>query len=271
MAKSNLFLAAKRCLGASDPAEKVALTTALYQAWQAGQLALADDQMIHPIGPPGRPERPCLVSPRELPQRRLHNESGRAALIHAIAHIEFNAINLALDAVYRFREMPESYYSDWLRVAFEEAHHFRLLQERLGEFGFIYGDFDAHNGLWEMAMVTAHDPLIRMALVPRVLEARGLDVTPGMIQRLKNAGDNRTVAILEIILREEVGHVESGSRWFRYCCEQAGLPAEETFRKLLRTYYPGRIRGPFNEVARLAAGFTMAELEKLRDLEKSAD
>ncbi|HYQ93097.1 MAG TPA: ferritin-like domain-containing protein, partial [Candidatus Competibacteraceae bacterium] len=179
MAQSNLFLATKQCLDTKDPAEKVALTTALYQAWQAGQLALTNDQMIQPIGPPGRPERPRLVPPRELPQRRLHTEFGKAALVHAIAHIEFNAINLALDAVYRFRNMPESYYGDWLQVALEESHHFSLLQERLGECGCIYGDFDAHDGLWEMAMVTAHDPLIRMALVPRVLEARGLDVTPG--------------------------------------------------------------------------------------------
>ena len=271
MAPGHLFPAAKQCLEANDPAEKVTLTMALYQAWQAGQLTLIDDQAIQPIGPPGSPERPRLVPPRELPQRRLHTESGKAALIHAIAHIEFNAINLALDAVYRFRDMPKPYYDDWLRVAFEEAHHFSLLQERLGEFGCSYGDFDAHDGLWEMAMVTAHDPLIRMALVPRVLEARGLDVTPGMIKRLKDAGDKRTVAILEIILREEVGHVEIGSRWFRYCCEQAGLPAEETFRKPLRTYYHGRIKGPFNEVARLAAGFTVAELAKLRELEKRAD
>ena len=268
MAQSNLFLAAKQGLDANDPAEKVALTTALYQSWQAGELILADDRQIQPIGLPGRPERPRLVSPRELPQRRLPTESGRAALIHAVAHIEFNAINLALDAVYRFRGMPESYYSDWLRVAFEEAHHFSLLQERLGELGYSYGDFDAHDGLWEMAMVTAHDPLIRMALVPRVLEARGLDVTPGMIQRLQDAGDNRTVAILEIILQEEVDHVEIGSRWFRYCCEQADLPVEETFLKLLRIYYRGRIRGPFNEVARLAAGFTATELASLKELEK---
>ena len=269
--QSNLFLAAKQRLDANDPAEKIALTTVLCQAWQAGKLALADDRQMQPIGPPGRPERPRLVSPRELPQRRLHTESGRAALIHAVAHIEFNAINLALDAVYRFRDMPKTYYADWLRVAFEEAHHFSLLQERLGELGYSYGDFDAHDGLWEMAMVTAHDPLIRMALVPRVLEARGLDVTPGMIQRLKNAGDNRTVAILEIILREEVGHVAIGSRWFRHCCEQAGQPVEETFLKLLRTYYRGRIRGPFNEVARLAAGFTATELASLRELEQITD
>ena len=265
MALSNLFLAAKQCLDASDPAAKVALTTTLYQAWQAGELTLTDDRQIQPMGPPGRPERPRLVAPRELPQRRLYTESGRAALIHAVTHIEFNAINLALDAVYRFCSMPKSYYDDWLRIAFEEAHHFALLQERLDELGYSYGDFDAHDGLWEMTMVTAHDPLIRMALVPRVLEARGLDVTPGMIQRLQQAGDNRTVAILQIILREEVGHVEIGSRWFRYCCEQASLPVEETFLKLLRIYYQGRIRGPFNEAARLAAGFTATELASLRE------
>ena len=151
------------------------------------------------------------------------------------------------------------------------CHHFSLLQERLGEFGYSYGDFDAHDGLWEMAMVTAHDPLIRMALVPRVLEARGLDVTPSMIKRLKDAGDSRTVAILEIILREEVGHVEIGSRWFRYCCEQAGLPAEETFRKHLRTYYRRRSKGHLTKSPVLPLGFSVAELAKIRDLEKEAD
>ena len=264
--QNNLFLAAKCSLDAADPLEKLALTQALYKAWQAGRLSLIDEQPVQPIGPPGRPERPRLVPPRELPQRRLHTVSGRAALIHALAHIEFNAINLALDAVYRFRRMPPDYYHDWIRVAFEEAHHFALLQARLGELGYRYGDFDAHDGLWEMAIATAADPLNRMALVPRVMEARGLDVTPGMIERLRSVGDERMVEILELILQEEIGHVAVGSRWFRYCCEQAGLPLEKTFLELLQTYYRSRLRGPFNETARLAAGFSVAELGQLKEL-----
>ncbi|MEJ2654165.1 MAG: ferritin-like domain-containing protein [Acidihalobacter sp.] len=149
-----------------------------------------------------------------MPRRGLGTREGRAALVHAVAHIEFNAINLALDAVYRFRSLPRAYYDDWLRVADEEARHFMLLADRLTDFGMRYGDLPAHNGLWEMAVKTADDWLLRMALVPRVLEARGLDVTPGMIERLRQAGDMETVAALEVILREEVGHVAIGSRWF---------------------------------------------------------
>ena len=188
---------------------------------------------------------------------------GRIALLHAVAHIEFNAINLALDAALRFAGMPGDYYRDWLSVAFDEARHFRLLETRLHEMGAAYGDLPAHNGLWEMAEQTAHDPLVRMALVPRVLEARGLDVTPGMIEKLRNAGDHASVACLEIILEEEVRHVAIGSRWFRYLCEQRGLAPEATFRSLLREYYAGGLRGPFNHQARLDAGFTESELEDL--------
>ncbi len=261
-----LFSLTKRSLDATEPAEKAALLQELRAAWRSGDLVSSDAPPPQPIGPPGRPLRPRLVSPRTVPRRRLHSENGRAALIHAIAHIEFNAINLALDAVYRFRGLPAPYYDDWLRVAAEEARHFALLQERLGELGYAYGAFDAHDGLWQMAVATAGDPLARMALVPRVLEARGLDVTPGIIQRLSDAGDARTVTILTIILREEIGHVALGSRWFRYCCAQAGLLAEETFVELIRTYYQGRIGQPLNKAARRSAGFTDRELELLQDL-----
>lgn len=211
----------------------------------------------------GRPERPVLVSPAGLPRRGLGSVHGRIALLHAVAHIEFNAINLALDAALRFAGMPEDYYRDWLSVAFDEARHFRLLETRLNELGAAYGDLPAHNGLWEMAEKTAHDPLVRMALVPRVLEARGLDVTPGMIEKLRNAGDHDSVACLEIILEEEVRHVAIGSRWFRYLCEQRALVPESTFRSLLHEHYADGLRGPFNHEARLEAGFTESELEEL--------
>jgi uncharacterized ferritin-like protein (DUF455 family) len=206
------------------------------------------------------------VPPKSLPQRRLHSPAGRAALIHAVAHIEFNAINLALDAAYRFRGMPVAYYADWLLVANEEARHFVMLEQRLGELGYGYGDFDAHAGLWQMAVTTAHSPLARMALVPRVMEARGLDVTPGMIIRLRSAGDEQTVTILETILQEEVRHVAIGSRWFRHCCQQAKLPVEETFVDLLKQHFQGQLRGPFNEPARLEAGFSEQELNRLKGL-----
>lgn len=228
-----------------------------------GLLSPDPDWPVRPIGAPGRPERPALVDARNVPRRRLGTAEGRAALVHAIAHIEFNAINLALDAAYRFRDMPPEYVEDWLSVAADEARHFEMLRDRLRSLGRDYGDFPAHNGLWEMAEATASDCLLRMALVPRVLEARGLDVTPGMIRRLDAAGDRETVDVLEVILAEEVGHVAIGTRWFRHLCEQRGLEPESTFLELLERYYRGAIRGPFNLEARYAAGFSEVEMTAL--------
>jgi uncharacterized ferritin-like protein (DUF455 family) len=261
---SNVFDHACACLMATSPAHKLELVAGLAASWQGGQLTIDPAAAAPPVTVevPGRPERPRLVSPRQLPQRGLGSVEGRSALVHAVAHIEFNAINLACDAVYRFRDMPETYYGDWISVAADEARHFALLAGRLEALGHAYGDFDAHNGLWEMALQTAHDPLLRMALVPRVLEARGLDVTPGMIQRLRSAGDPETVAILEVILREEVAHVATGSRWFAWCCGRAGLEPEATFRALLARH-PGLVRGPYNLAARRAAGFSELEIAGL--------
>ncbi len=207
------------------------------------------------------------MHPRELPRRGLGSDAGRAAFLHAIAHIELNAIDLGWDAAYRFRGLPPGFYRDWVQVADDEARHFMLLRGRLRELGFDYGAFDAHNGLWEMCEKTAHDGLARMALVPRVLEARGLDVTPGMIERLRKQGDLRTVEILETILREEVAHVAAGSRWYRWYCEQAGVEPRARFRELLAQYASGYLRGPFNIEARLLAGFDEDELESLRHVE----
>lgn len=211
---------------------------------------------------PGRPARPLLVAPREVPRRGLGSLAGRAALVHAVAHIEFNAINLALDAILRFPGMPPDYASDWLQVAKEEARHFRLLAARLAEWGHRYGDFPAHNGLWEAAEKTAAEVRVRMACVPRVLEARGLDVTPGMIERLRQAGDLDTVRILEEILRDEVGHVAIGSRWYRWCCAREGIDAETDWPRLLAQH--GVVpHPPFNVEARAAAGFSPQELARL--------
>jgi uncharacterized ferritin-like protein (DUF455 family) len=207
---------------------------------------------------PGRPSRPLLIAPRDVPHRGLGTREGRAALAHAVAHIEFNAINLALDAGWRFAAMPDAYYTDWLGVAQDEARHFQMLRARLRELDSDYGELPAHNGLWEAAEKTAHDPLLRMALVPRVLEARGLDVTPGMMKRLREVGDLETVAILDVILREEVGHVEVGTRWFRHLCAQRGLEPDTTFRELLATHGV-RLHPPFNVAARRAAGFADRE------------
>src|SRR5690348_3043226 len=261
---SGLLSAAKRCIDCAEPEAKVALTRKTFDALRAGRLPLRDDGVPpEPIGAPGRPAKPRLVMPRDVPQRGLGSDEGRAALVHAVAHIEFNAINLAWDAVYRFRGMPDDYYRDWASVAHDESRHFAMLSARLAQLGHAYGDFDAHNGLWEMAVKTAGSCLARMALVPRVLEARGLDVTPGMIARLRSVGDSATADILEIILREEVPHVAAGTRWFRYCCECEGLDPDATFADLLREFVPTGLRGPFNLDARREAGFGEAELAHL--------
>jgi uncharacterized ferritin-like protein (DUF455 family) len=260
---NDLFSAAEECLTAGDPDVKVRMTLERRGLWLEEALSLSSPGPPGPMGAPGRPQRPRLVPPRALPRRGLGTALGRAALIHAIAHIEFNAINLAWDAVYRFRGMPRAYYDDWTRVAAEEADHFQRLRSHLRASGHDYGDFDAHDGLWEMAQKTAHDPLVRMALVPRVLEARGLDVTPGMIERLAAQGDALGVAILEVILREEIGHVAVGSRWFRFLCDRRGLEPRAIFLGLLRSYMKGQPRGPFNHAARLEAGFEPGELQEL--------
>ncbi|MES2402819.1 MAG: ferritin-like domain-containing protein [Pseudomonadota bacterium] len=260
----SLFDAARRCIECAEPEAKIALTREAADALREDQLSLADDGVPpEPIGTPGRPAKPRLVMPRDVPQRGLGNDEGRAALVHAVAHIEFNAINLAWDAVYCFRGMPDDYYRDWVLVAHDESRHFAMLSARLTQLGHAYGDFDAHNGLWEMAVKTANSCLARMALVPRVLEARGLDVTPGMIARLRIVGDDATADILEIILREEVPHVAAGTRWFRFCCEREGRDPDATFAELLREYVPTGLRGPFNLDARRAAGFAEAELTQL--------
>ena len=261
---TSLFAAARACLDAATPDAKPALALAMADAFARGELAIPmDAPPPEPIRMPGRPPRPRLVHPRDLPRRGFGSNEGRAAFIHAVAHIEFNAIDLAWDAVYRFRDMPHAFYADWVSVAKDEARHFTMLRARLNELGHDYGDFDAHNGLWEMAEKTAHDGLARMALVPRVLEARGLDVTPGMIVKLRSLGDGATADILDVILREEVAHVAAGSRWYRWHCERAGVEPRARFRELLREHATGVLHKPFNTEARLQAGFDLDELESL--------
>ena len=266
---NDLHAAAKAVLDCGDIAGKPAAARALATAFRDGELA-ADAASPPPaaIAMPGRPPTPKLVHPRDLPRRGFGSTEGRAAFIHAVAHIEFNAIDLACDAIHRFRGMPAEYYADWVQVADDEARHFILLRTRLRDFGHDYGDFDAHNGLWEMAEKTADDGLARMALVPRVLEARGLDVTPGMIVKLRSLGDDETADILEVILREEVAHVAAGSRWYRWHCERAGVEPRPRFRELLVEYAGGVLHGPFNMEARLAAGFDADELATLRALDQ---
>lgn len=258
----NLYQQSYQALMHDNTGEKRELIKALLLSWKNAELNRGHSELVK-IEVPGRPEKPDLIHPNEIKQRKLGSELGRATLIHAILHIEFNAINLALDAVYRFRDMPDQYYSDWLLVASEESYHFSLLEKRLNDLGYSYGDMPAHNGLWEMVLKTDHDVLIRMALVPRVLEARGLDVTPGMIERLKKVGDTETVDILKIILRDEIGHVAIGSHWFKYCCELKNQEPEQTFRDLLIEYMGRGPNGPLHEEARLQAGFTQNEIDEL--------
>ncbi len=212
---------------------------------------------------PGRPTRPTLVDPRTVAPRAMGTPVGRATLLHAVAHIEFNAINLALDACWRFADMPRAYYADWMRVAAEEALHFTLVNEHLHAQGWRYGDFDAHSGLWDMAEHTRHDVLARMALVPRIMEARGLDVTPAMQQRFAQAGDQRAAEILGIILHDEVGHVAIGNHWYRVLCDARGLDTLATMHALMQTHRAPRVRLPLNVPARLQAGFTQVELDAL--------
>ncbi|OIQ72563.1 hypothetical protein GALL_458110 [mine drainage metagenome] len=246
---------------ACDPDAKCDAAAGLYQDWREGRLVLEDAaEPAQTIVTPGRPELPRLVSPLEVKHRGLGSTQGRAALVHALAHIEFNAINLALDAAYRFRDMPADFYGEWLKVAAEEACHFTLLRDHLRESGHDYGDFTAHNGLWDMALKTAHDPLARMGLVPRLLEARGLDVTPGIRAKLYSAGDHRAAAILDIILADEVGHVGIGNRWFEFLCQQRGLSPTPAFAALLEAHDTPRPRPPFNRQAREAAGFSAEEM-----------
>ncbi|MBL8288432.1 MAG: ferritin-like domain-containing protein [Rubrivivax sp.] len=253
---------ALRLLAIAEPAQKVAAV----RAWAAAGCDAAVDTeaaLVATAPLPGRPPRPRLVAPAEVPRRTPFTPAGRAALLHAVAHIEFNAIDLALDAVWRFAGMPEAFYRDWQRVAGEEALHFSLVAEYLGDLGHAYGDFDAHAGLWTMCEKTAADVLARMALVPRTLEARGLDATPPMRAKFERAGDRRAVAILDVILRDEVGHVAIGNHWYRWLCEREGLDPVAHYAALARHHGAPRPKGPFNLEARRAAGFSAEELRSL--------
>jgi len=259
-----LSLQALRCCSAVEKIQKI---RSLEQKLAETDFRTTSDLAIERIPEPGRPALPIHVHPSEVKRRRLGSVEGRIALVHAIAHIEFNAMNLALDAVYRFRDMPQAYYRDWMRVASEEATHFQLLSRRLEELSSCYGALPAHGGMWAMAVETDYDVMVRMALVPRVLEARGLDVTPPMLDKLAAVNDTATVAILERILTEEVEHVKIGNRWFGALCEQRGLSTDDTFKTLLHKHGKAALRGPFNKPARRKAGFSETELEELDKIE----
>jgi uncharacterized ferritin-like protein (DUF455 family) len=220
--------------------------------------------IAEPPGIPGRPDRPELVPHTQIRQRSMKTVEGRAALVHALAHIELNAIDLALDICWRFAGMPDAFYRQWLGVAREEAYHFELLRDHLRSLGYDYGEFPAHNALWEMAEKTRHDLLARLALVPRTLEARGLDASPAVKAKLVGAGDHAAGRILDIILEDEIGHVAVGNHWYRVLCRERGLEPVATYAELAARHGAPHLRGPFNLAARRAAGFEEAELAALQ-------
>ena len=254
---------ALRCLLETDPYAKATCVAALAQAFVDGAIALDSATILDDSSAiPGRPARPELVPPRQVGRRSMATLEGRAMLVHALAHIEFNAVNLALDALWRFPGMPAAYYADWLQVSKEEAYHFTLLADHLRTLGFAYGDFTAHDSLWEMVENTKGDVLARMALVPRTLEARGLDAIPPLRKKIAQAGDMAAAAILDIILRDEVGHVEIGNRWYGFLCQARGLDLRATYDELVLRYRAPVLKGPFNLEARRRAGFSEEELAR---------
>ena len=264
---TSLSEAACRVLGCPEPADKANLTADFVAAWRAG--AIKDIGPEQPPDRPARPAEPALKAPRELAKRKITQApAGRIALLHALAHIELNAIDLAWDIVARFNgfELPRAFYDDWLQVAEEEAKHYSLLAERLEALGSRYGALPAHDGLWQAAQDTAHDLLARLAVVPLVLEARGLDVTPAMIQRLKAVNDDDSAAVLEIIYRDEIGHVAIGRRWFLWACNRHQLDPRKAWTDAVRQHFKGQLKPPFNEAARREAGLEPEDYLPLVDV-----
>jgi len=260
----NIFEFAEAFFQLTDVDDKLALTHQAWHTYTTGDLTFSSDQPVLPIDQVIFPERPELLAPRQMPRRKLTTPDGVAAFFHAIAHVEFVAIYLAWDILYRFRGMPEQFYRDWLRVADEEAQHFALIRAHLRAMQLDYGDLPAHSGLWDHAKDTADDLPGRLAMVPRCMEARGLDVTPALIEKFRARGDDASVAILTRILTDEVGHVELGSYWFKFVCRQRGFDAEAKYRELIDQYYVGgKPKGPFNRELRKMAGFSDAELDWL--------
>lgn len=239
----------------ADPAAKTQASLDAARAWRCGAIAAVGDTL--PPDRPARPERPLLHPPAAMPRRRLGGRQGRVAMLHAIAHIELNAIDLAWDLIGRCvgLDLPRAFFDDWVSVAHDEARHFRALSDRLDQLDACYGDLPAHDGLWEAAERTRDDPLARLAIVPLVLEARGLDVTPPMIERLERAGDPESAAILQMIYTEEIGHVAAGMRWFQHMCRLRNLAPRQAWQQLVARYFAGQLKPPFNRDARDQAGF----------------
>ena len=261
----NLFKLASDCLHQGSIDEKLNTTQKAWALYQLGELEYQMDFPVAPINQTQFPQRPALKSPRDMPRRNFTTERGITALLHALAHIEFMAINLAWDILYRFRNMPKKFYQDWLKVAKEEAQHFTLLRNHLLQKGLDYGDLPAHDGLWVHAEQTENDLLARLALIPRCMEARGLDVTPAMIDNFKKINDYESAEILTIILKDEVEHVKTGTYWFNAVCQERKLAPESSYQQLVLHYLKEKPKGPFNKEMRIIAGFTQAELDWLEN------
>jgi uncharacterized ferritin-like protein (DUF455 family) len=255
----SLGAAARHIVCCPDPVGKVRLANAAARSWRARELSLGARSVLPPMPErPGRPCRPLLLPPRAMPKRSTAGDQGRIALLHALAHIELNAIDMTWDLLGRFihEPMPLSFFDDWVTVGGEEASHFALVSQRLEALGAAYGDLPAHDGLWQAAAATGGSLISRLAVVPLVLEARGLDVSPGMLEKLAAAGDRDSASVLEVIYRDEKRHVACGAKWFRYLCERQGLAPEPTFHDLVRRHFRGPVKPPFNDKARSEAGLT---------------
>ncbi|MGV8936825.1 MAG: ferritin-like domain-containing protein [Allorhizobium sp.] len=255
---TSLRAGATAAIRAADLDEKTALAQETARRWHARRLSLRS-----PLDPPladrpGRPEKPQLVPPKNTGKRSVHTLAGRIALLHAIAHIELNAVDLALDIVARFADqpVPHSFFDGWMQVAFEEAKHFGMVRDRLKTLGADYGDMPAHDGLWQAAHSTRHDLTARLAVVPLILEARGLDVTPSLQQKMRESGDIDSADVLQVIYEDEKGHVAIGAKWFRFLCAREKRDPARAFQDLVRANFRGALKAPFNDIARAEAGLT---------------
>lgn len=256
---ASLVAGARSIVAASKTSEKVRLAYAVSRAWFKRELALGTSALDGPMpSRPGRPDQPALLPPRDMPKRKLSGAAGRIALLHSLAHIELNAVDLTWDLIGRFAQvrLPRSYYDDWVRVGLEEAKHFSMLKDRLAQLDAAYGDMPAHDGLWEAAQDTGHDLAARLAIIPLVLEARGLDITPPMIEKARALGDEETAKCLDVIYRDEKNHVAFGAKWFRYLCDRQGIRPEPAFHSYVRKHFRGALKPPFNDRARSEAGLT---------------
>jgi len=266
---SDVFLGIEKALESSSVEETIQLTRQVFKQLAEDSLFVEPtERVIKPIDQVRFPSKPICIEPRDLPRRRLGSDGGKRSFIHSIAHIEFNAIKLALDIAYRFKGLPVQFYRDWVYVANDECKHFEMLNNHLANYECVYGDLPSHDGLWSMAVKTDDNILARLSLVPRYLEARGLDVTPAMLQKLQAQKDTASAAILEVILEDEVGHVAFGTTWLDFICEQFSVERENVYFENINHFMKGQILGPFNRELRLRAGFSEAELTELERLDK---